>query len=151
PKVTFARAEHWTYRDKRGFNGAGWTKPEDLAGYDLIVLSNVDARTLPMEQRDWLRGYVRAGGALLLTGGPYGWGGGGWQGGDRVADWLRVKLHDYDLRPVGVDKPLPLQGGEGGFLAQVGRDGPAAVWLHEVEPKPGSTVQLKAGDRPALV
>jgi hypothetical protein len=68
-----------------------------------------------------------------------------------LADLLPVKLHDYDLRPVGVDKPLPLQGGEGGFLSGVGRGGPAALWLHEVEPKPGSTVQLKAGDRPALV
>ena len=25
------------------------------------------------------------------------------------------------------------------------------MWLHDVEPKPGATVVLKAGDRPALI
>lgn len=149
PGVTVARAEHWTYREKRGFNLAGWTKPEDLAGYDLVILSNVDLKTLPLEQRDWLRGYVQAGGSLLMTGGPYGLGRGGWQESDLIEQLLPVKLHGYDLRPA--DVPLPLALAQGGFLKGKWDDRPVTLWLHEVEPKPGSAVQLKAGDKPALI
>jgi uncharacterized membrane protein len=149
PGVTVARAEHWTYRDKRGFNVAGWAKAEDLAGYDLVILSNVDLKTLTLEQRDWLRGYVVAGGSLLMTGGPYGLGRGGWQESDLIEPLLPVKLHDYDLRPG--DIPLPLALAEGGFLTEKWPDRPVTLWLHEVEPKPGAVVQLKAGDKPALI
>jgi uncharacterized membrane protein len=144
-----ARAEHWTYREKRGFNGAGWTRPEDLAAYDLVILSNVDLKTLTLEQRDWLRGYVAAGGSLLLTGGPYGLGRGGWQESDLIEPLIPVKLHDYDLRPA--DVPLPLGIAGEGFLTEKWPERPVTLWLHEVEPKPGSVVQLKAGDKPALV
>jgi hypothetical protein len=149
PGVTVARAEHWTYREKRGFNGAGWTRPEDLAAYDLVILSNVDLKTLTLEQRDWLRGYVAAGGSLLLTGGPYGLGRGGWQESDLIEPLIPVKLHDYDLRPA--DVPLPLGIAGEGFLTEKWPERPVTLWLHEVEPKPGSVVQLKAGDKPALV
>jgi hypothetical protein len=151
PDVTITRAPHWTYRDKRGFNGAGWTKPQDLADYDLIVLANVDLRTFPLEQRVWLRSYVEAGGSLLMTGGPYGLGRGGWQESDSIEQMLPAKLHDYDLRPVGVGNPLPLRSTEGGFLADRWTERPVTFWLHEVEAKPGSVVQLKAGELPALI
>jgi hypothetical protein len=148
PNVTLTRAEHWVFHDTRGFDGASWTKPEDLSGYDLIVLSNVDLRTLSLSQRDWLRGYVEAGGSLWLLGGPYGLGRGGWQNSDLIEPLLPAKLHDYDLRPATT--PLQLRAA-GGFLADEWSDRPVTLWLHEVEPKPGSTVHLKAGDRPALV
>jgi hypothetical protein len=151
PGVTLDRAEHWTFRERRGFHGPGWAKAEELAPYDLVIFSNVDLRTLSLEQRDWLRGYVEAGGSLLLTGGPYGLGGGGWQDSDLIERLLPVKLHNYDLRPDGVGKPMFLQGVEGGILSGDLADRPATLWLHEAEAKPGSVVHLKAGDRPVLV
>jgi hypothetical protein len=149
PGVTVTRAEHWTFREGRGFDAAGWTRPEDLAGYDLVVLSNIDLRTLKLEQRDWLRGYVQAGGSLWLLGGPYGLGRGGWHESDLIEPLLPAKLHDYDLRLA--DVPLPLRPAEGGMLSAGWSEQPVTQWLHEIEPKPGATVHLKASDRPALV
>jgi uncharacterized membrane protein len=149
--VTVDHAPHWTYRNQRGFDGAGWTKAEDLARYDLIVLANIDLRSLPLERRDWLRGYVEAGGSLLLTGGPYGLGRGGWHESDLIERLLPAKLHAYDLRPAGVASPILLRPAERGFYSEAWNDFPTALWLHEVEPKPGATVHLTAGDRPALI
>jgi hypothetical protein len=151
PDSKVAVAGHWTYREQRGFNGAGWTKPEDVAGYDLIVLSNVDLKSMPLERRDWIRGYVQAGGSLLMLGGPYGLGRGCWQESDLVEPLLPVKLHNYDLRPMGLHIPLPLSASAGGFLTNGWPDQPATLWLHDVEPKSGATVHLNAGDHPALV
>jgi hypothetical protein len=64
---------------------------------------------------------------------------------------LPAKLHAYDLRPFGLETPLALSNAPASFLPASGAERPVAVWLHDVEPKPGATVALRAGERPALV
>lgn len=149
--ATVVEASHYVYREKRGFNGPFWKSPQDLASYDLVVLANVDLKTLPLEARDWLRGFVEAGGSLWLMGGPYGLGRGCWHECDLLEPLLPATLHNYDLRHAGVGKPLPLTAAAGGLLGGGWTEAPMTLWLHEIEPKRGAQVQLKAGDRPALV
>jgi uncharacterized membrane protein len=149
--ASLAVAPHWTFREKRGFSAFNWEKPEDVAGYDLIILANVDLRTIPLERRDWIRGYVQAGGSLLMLGGPYGLGRGLWHESDLIEPLLPVKLHAYDLRPFGLTAPLSLRATPGSFLSTEWSEKPVDVWLHDIEPKSGATVAMKAGDHPALV
>ncbi len=146
--VSEAPCDWYIWRAQRGWNGPQLAKPEDLAQYRLVVLADVDLRTLPVEQRAWLRGWVEAGGSLLMTGGPYGLGRGWWQESDLLAPILPATLSSFDLR--AADAPLRLA--TAGPLAAVKLPGDAVTcWLHELAPKPGSTVALTAGGKPALV
>jgi hypothetical protein len=148
--VPMATASWYIWRDQRGWGGPPLNKPEDLAQYRLVVLANIDLRSLTLEQREWLRGWVEAGGSLLMTGGPYAFGRGWWQESDLIAPLLPATLQPYDLRPLGADQPLLLKGA--GPLAGLRLPaGAAANWLHELTPKPGATVALTAGGKPALV
>jgi hypothetical protein len=149
--ASLAVAPHWTFREQRGFSAFNWEKPEDVAGYDLIILANVDLRTISLERRDWIRGYVQAGGSLLMLGGPYGLGRGLWHESDLIEPLLPVKLHAFDLQPLGLTSPLSLGATPGSFLSTEWPEKPVDVWLHDIEPKSGATVAMKAGDHPALV
>ena len=147
-KVPVAKCDWYVYRSQRGWNGPQLTKPQDLAQYRLVVLANVDLRTFSLEQRAWLKGWVEAGGTLLLTGGPYGLGRGWWQESDLLAPILPATLKSFDLQPAA--QPLLLA--TAGPLAPVKLPvGTATRWLHDLAPKPGTTVALTAGGRPALV
>jgi hypothetical protein len=149
-KVPVAACDWYVFRSQRNWNGPRLDKPEDLAQYRLVVLANTDLRTFTLEQRAWLRGWVENGGALLLTGGPYAFGRGWWQESDILAPILPATLKPFDLRPLGTGAPLPLRGV--GPLAGLKLPADAAAnWLHTLEPKPGATVALTAGDHPALV
>jgi hypothetical protein len=122
--------------------------PEELAKYRLLVLADVDLRTLSLEQRAWLKGWVEAGGSLLMTGGPYGFGCGWWQESDLLAPILPATLKPYDLQPAAA--PLPLKAA-GPLAALKLPDNAATVWLHHLTPKPGAQVALTAGGKPALI
>ena len=149
-QVKVAACDWYVFRSQRNWNGPRIDKPEDLAQYRLVVLANIDLRTFTLEQRAWLKGWVEAGGSLLMTGGPYAFGRGWWQESDIIAPMLPATLKPFDLRPLGAEKSLPLQGA--GPLAGIKLPaGAAANWLHDLEPKPGTTVALTAGGRPALL
>jgi hypothetical protein len=122
--------------------------PEDLAKYRLIVLADVDLRTFSLEQRAWIKGWVEAGGSLLMTGGPYGFGSGWWQESDLLAPILPATLKPYDLQPAAA--PLKIKG-VGPLAALKLPAGAATVWLHDLAPKPGAEVALTAGGKPALI
>jgi hypothetical protein len=149
-QVPVTACDWYVFRAERNWNGPRLDKPEVLAQYRLVVLANTDLRTFSLEQRAWLKGWVEAGGALLMTGGPYAFGRGWWQESDLIASILPATLKPFDLRPLGAGKPLPLKGV--GPLAGLKLPANAAAnWLHELEPKPGATVALTADGRPALV
>ena len=146
--LKMAACDWWLFRGKRGWNGPALKSPEDLAQYRLVVLANVDLRTLSIEQRAWLKGWVEAGGSLLMTGGPYGFGSGGWNQSDLIESILPTTLKAFDLRPS--EQPLALEAT--GPLASVRLPpGTGTRWLHDLAPKAGSIIGLKAGGRPALV
>jgi hypothetical protein len=145
--VPMARCDWYVFRNTRGWNGPQLKAPEDLAKYRLVVLANVDIRTLSLEQRVWLRGWVESGGTLLMTGGPYGLGRGWWQESDLFAPILPAVLKAYDLRPQAA--PVPLRGV--GPLTGLNLGQATTVWLHELTPKPGVQVGLTAGGKPVLL
>ncbi len=126
--------------------------PGRLMRYGCVVLGNVPMATLTVSQRDWLRGYVRDGGSLLLLGGPYGFGNGEWQDSALLREVLPVALNSYrDLRFVGEKAPAALE--PSGPLAKgIGStQRPVALWQHLVTPKPEATVHVTAGGQPVLV
>lgn len=130
------------------FNEPKLKNPEELAKYRLIVLADVDLRTFSLQQRAWLKGWVEAGGSLLMTGGPYGFGCGWWQESDLLAPILPATMKPYDLQPAAA--PLPLKGA--GPLANLKLPADAVtIWLHDLAPKPGAEVALTAGGKPALI
>ena len=147
PGAQVDEAKHWVWRERRGFNGPQWGKPAELAAYDLVVLANIDLKTLSLEQRDWLRGYVQAGGAVWLLGGPYGFGRGYWQESDLLDPILPVRMHPFDL----TNDPAPLAPVAGGMLTGAWTGKPVTLWHHQFTPKPGAAVQMRAGDDPVLV
>ena len=146
--VPVARCDWWTYTAQRSWNGPKLEKPEDLAQYRLVVLANIDLRTFTLEPRAWLKGWVEAGGSLMMTGGPYALGRGWWQESDVLAPILPATLTPFDLRPA----PQPLLLAGAGPLAALKLPSDAVTgWVHELTPKPGAIVALTAGGKPALV
>ncbi len=136
--LAVTEAPHYVWRELRGFESGAWKTPQELATYNLVVLANVDLKTLTLEQRDWLRGYVLGGGRLLMLGGPYGFGRGYWHESDLLESLLPAKMHAFDLRPDGAEQPLAIvpAGSFAGGLKWYQR--PTALWLHHVEPKEGA-------------
>jgi uncharacterized membrane protein len=128
------------------------TTPGRLMRYGCVVLGNVPLNTLTVGQRAWLRGYVRDGGSLLLLGGPYGFGNGGWQDSDLLLDLLPITMGSYrDLSFVGEKAPVALE--PVGPLAKgvSWTKKPVVFWQHLVTPRPGAVVQVNAGGNPLLV
>jgi hypothetical protein len=151
--ATMTHADHVVWRDRRGWDTAPFPKtPEELMGYDLVVIANVDLKTFSLLQRDWLRGYVRDGGKLLLLGGPYGFGRGFWQDSDILAELIPATLEPYDLRVVGEKTPVPLVPVTAWAKAATSwKSKPVTAWMHAVKPKPGATVHVTAAGLPALI
>ena len=147
-EIPMTKGNWYSYGGKHTWDSPQLKNPDDLAQYRLLVLADVDLRTLSLEQRAWLRGWVEAGGSLLMTGGPYGLGAGWWQESDLLAPILPATMKPYDLQPSPV--PLPLKGA--GSLDDLKLPADAAtIWLHELAPKPGAEVALTAGGKPALI
>ncbi len=93
------------------------TRPEDLFGYQGIIIGSVEAGYFTPSQQELLREFVdRRGGGLLFLGGRFSLGDGGW-GGSSVTDLLptflpggRNTFHrdpaTAELTPAGVDSPI---------------------------------------------
>jgi hypothetical protein len=69
-----------------------------LAGFSLVVLSNIGYASLPEGVRDGLQGYLEQGGSLLITGGKQSYGSGGYAG-TEVADLLPLRPSRDDWLP----------------------------------------------------
>ncbi|MHB9133935.1 MAG: hypothetical protein ACYDBB_22945 [Armatimonadota bacterium] len=150
PNIKIDESPHTVWRDRRFFGAPQWSKPAELAAYDLIVLANIDLKSLTLAQRQWLPEYVKAGGSLLLLGGPYGFGRGFWHTSDLIEPIIPVRMHGYDLRPDGLTTPVPLTPVKGGLFQGMWKEKPTTLWLHQTELKPGATAHLLAGKYPAL-
>ena len=71
--VKVDRAVHFKVgQHPTGFQDASFPKAEALAQYDLVIIADVNLLTFRVPERDRLRGWVQAGGRLLMLGGPYG-------------------------------------------------------------------------------
>ncbi|HEY3397897.1 MAG TPA: glutamine amidotransferase [Armatimonadota bacterium] len=142
------------FRTEPSFGSALSYLPEGFEqwfDYDLIVLNNVDAESLTDFGREALRDFVRAGGSLLVLGGFYAYGGGGYAG-TQLEEVLPVEMNPK------IARLQPLPNGKlrvsGTARALAGRRlsaAPTCFWWQEGKAKPGAWVELMAGEKPFLV
>ena len=137
------------------------TSPEDLFGYQALIIGSVDANYFTPAQRDLIRQFVdRRGGGLLVLAGRSSLAAGGW-GTSTLADLLPVVLPDgqntYHVEPATV---ALTPAGADNFITRL-KDDPVAnaeTWktlpyLIDYQepgvPKPGATVlaNMEAGGR----
>ncbi len=123
----------------------------ELFNFSVVVINNLDADALDDEMQYMLAEYVKAGGGLLVLGGYYGFGLGGWDRSARLSEILPVKIvGSFDLQPVTGSGTL----GDGpGSLYQQAHFSMAGevAWLHRLAPKPAAEVQAWAGSLPFIV
>ena len=151
--VTVDRAVHFKVgQHPTGFKDAAFPSAEKLAQYDLIVIADVDLITFRVPERDRLRGWVEAGGRLLMLGGPYAFGSGDWHLSDLLAPLYPAEISGrYDLQPVGVEKAVKLE--PVGALAKKmdWSKPPVVLWQHVMKAKPDATVHATAAGNPVIL
>ncbi len=137
----------WTYRVPELIGGpceAVWQFPADaagLAGYDALVLADVNLGDLKPAQRLLLAGFVKAGGGLLVLGGPYAYG----KSAVHVSPLLQELL---PVRTAGLWDIRKAQGGSlrlspsAALLALDWAQDPRVYYYHVATPKPGAQVWL---------
>ena len=139
-------------------NGTHLTKEavssEILPNVNAVLLTNVDAPALNSSNfnTDDLEKFVRAGGGLVILGGQFSYGAGGYSGTalERLCPVETVRVFDRikNVPSARIDAVLK----DHPILAGVEfKDNPVVFWQHEVNIKPGSAVVLNAGDKPLLV
>lgn len=135
-----------------GFQDASFPTAEALAQYDLVVVADVDLLTFRAPERDRLRGWVQAGGRLLMLGGPYGFGSGDWHLSDLLAPLYPAEMATrFDLQPVGVPTPVLLQPASDMTRKLDWSQPPVVLWQHVLKAKPDATVHAAVGGRPAIL
>lgn len=147
-KVTLSKA--WRYRGPVGFD-TPLPAAKELAGYDLVILVDSEARALSPRQQMCLEGYVQHGGRLLVLGGPYGFGNGGWQDSPFLTDLLPITLHKYDLQFVGKGKPVEIVPTSALAKSVSWKAKPVVFWQHVEDAKPDTTIVATANGKPAIV
>ena len=163
-RVDDALAE-WRYRNKHVPQFAWANCPpnavedfpgtyDELFSYHTVVLSDVNRKALGDVALGMICDYVEHGGALLVVGGPYALGNGGFQD-TRFLEVLPVKVSGpFDLKWAGKGNAWDLKPAASaeGILKGVSFDGrPKVFWQHFVTAKEGAQVHLTAGGRPALI
>jgi uncharacterized membrane protein len=143
------------------------SKPEDLFGYQALIIGSVEAGYFTPAQQDLIRQFVdRRGGGLLFLGGRFALADGGW-GGSSLADLLPVILPSHkntfhrvpatvELTPAGADSLISRLIDDPARNAERWKTLPYLMDYQEPgTPKPGATVlaEMKAGGRemPLLV
>lgn len=124
---------------------------EDLQRASVVVVANLDAGAIGPERLTAIQEFVEQGGGLVVLGGEWAYSRGAYAGTPLEA-MLPVTFPDEHRIPPAL-AGLPLSAGpqttwkEPFDFAQK----PVAFFVQSLVPKPGSTVQLLAGDKPALV
>ena len=135
-----------------GFQNATFPTAEALAKCDLVVIADVDLLTFRVTERDRLRGWVKAGGRLLILGGPYGFGSGDWHLSDLLAPMYPADITTrFDLQPLGELVPAPLQPASEVTQKLNWSKPPVVLWQHIMKTKPDAIVHVVAGGHPAIL
>jgi len=127
-------------------------KPEELFDYDLLVLTNVAARTFSEEQVRMIRGFVGNGGGLLLLGGYWTLDKGGMRG-TPFEEILPIRIDadrgrlPYDLEGL----PLEPKGSHPVTDLADWSVKPRVFFYNRVSARDGATVPLVSGERPMLI
>lgn len=111
----------------------------ELMGHDAIVVNNVPLEALDDQTEQYLTDYVEHGGALLIIGGHWAFGGGGYKG-SRFEELLPVTTKGpFDV--VRVKKSLLTPQPSGG--TDIG-----TAWVQDVAVRPEAQVTIRAGGKP---
>ena len=121
---------------------------DEMLAYDTVVLTGIDANAFGDFGREMLADFVKAGGTLIVTGGYYSYGEGGYKG-TQFDELLPFQVGGpFTLLPVtGDNRLLP------GTAALSGLDwaaAPRCLWAHQVSPVPGAQVRMTLAGRPFL-
>jgi hypothetical protein len=113
-----------------------------LMSYDAIVLDNVPVEALDEITMQYLTDYVKSGGALLVIGGHWAFGGGGYKGSPLE-----------ELLPVTVKGPFDVKQVAGGVIRPaLGPGVPVStLWYQDLNVRPQAQVKMWAGDKPFWV
>ena len=138
------------YRSTRGVKGLP-SSADAYGAFSVIVLSNVDAPAIGNERLAIMRNFVQAGGGLVVLGGFWAFGRGGYHG-TPLEEMLPVSFVERGAI-TSLPKGLALRAAAAAAWPK-GCDfsaGPCTFFIHELKAKPGAMVHVLAGDRPALV
>lgn len=140
--------------------------PEDLAAYDVVILSDIGANTLLLHPETFtkskvlpnrlhsIRDYVARGGGFVMVGGYLTFQGidaKGQYAGTAIEDILPVTLSRFDDRvesPQGVTPKVVLSHDT---VAAVNGDWPDMLGYNRVTPKEGGNIVVTVGEDPLLV
>jgi len=122
---------------------------EDLWHYDIVVVSDVGAETFGVKGRKMLLDFVRQGGGLIYLGGMNAYGKAHLQG-TFLEELLPVEVGGcFDVKKLEPAQPLSQVSHKA--LDGVRWQDERIMYVHQVEPKPGTRVVLRAGEEPVLV
>ena len=126
-------------------------KDAELNRFSVIVIANLDAPTLNAERLGAVREFVAQGGGLVVLGGYWAYSRGAYDG-TALAEMLPVTFPPENRIPPNRDG-LPLHPAPQAtwkmafdFAAK-----PGAFYVQALVPKAGATVQLLAGEKPAMI
>ncbi len=147
---------HASYVSRSPYFG-GYTRfydlPEasELNRFSVIVIANLDAPSLNNERLKAYREFVANGGGLVVLGGYWAFSRGAYAG-TTLEEMLPVTFAPEHRIPASAEG-LPLRASPQAtwkFAADFAAK-PVAFYVQTLAPKPGATVQLLAGDKPALI
>ncbi len=111
----------------------------ELMGFDVIVLNNVPIEAIDEQSTQYLADYVEHGGVLLVIGGHWAFGGGGYKD-SRLEELLPVKVKGpFDCVQLANAVLDPQPGGVSGVGTR---------WIQDFTPRPESETVEKAGGKP---
>ena len=128
------------------------TSFDEMFDYDLLVINDVDAESLTDFGQHVTHEFVKAGGSLLVLGGPYAFGNDGFQK-TGLADLLPVSISEKSSGLTPANPPAQVKVAPSArILKDAGLPGGGCCfWLQNVQPKDGAWVEMTAGQAPLLV
>lgn len=125
--------------------------PNELSSYSIIILSDVTADSLTPAWIKWLDQYVKKGGSLLVTGGPFTYGEGNFKekGIDAI---LPVETAKFDLKWEKAGVAIKIDNAVSPIVEGVDiKAEPMVYWIHQLIPKQGMEVIMSAGKYPLVI
>lgn len=124
---------------------------DELQRYAVVVIANLDAGAVGPERLKTIREFVEQGGGLVVLGGEWAYSRGAY-GGTPLEEMLPVTFPvEHRIPPALAGLPLSASP-QAMWKAPVDfAKKPSAFFVQSLVPKAGATVQLLAGDKPALV
>ena len=126
-------------------------KDAELNRFSVIVIANLDAPTLKPERLAAIREFVSQGGGLVVLGGYWAFSRGAYEG-TPLAEMLPVTFPpEHRIPPNSAGLPLRAAPGATWKMPFDFSTKPSAFYVQSLVSKPGATVQIFAGDKPAMI